>query len=62
MENRLLSKKGLQAMVKMPTLEMLRGELCAILSSPAQKTSALLSSSQQESQLVTCRNTRNLMH
>lgn len=46
-ENRLLSKKGLQAMLKMPPIDVLRGELCAILSTPAQKTASLLSSNQQ---------------
>ena len=49
MENRLLSKKGLQAMLKMPPIDVLRGELCAILSTPAQKTASLLSSNQQAS-------------
>jgi len=46
-ENRLLSKRRLQDMVKMPPIDVLRAELCAILSSPAQKTASLLSSNQQ---------------
>ena len=46
-ENRLLSKRQLQELAKMPPIGALRAELCAILSSPAQRTAALLSSNQQ---------------
>ena len=49
-ENRLLSKRRLQDMVKMPPMDALRAELCAILSTPAQKTASLLSSNQQARQ------------
>ena len=48
-ENRLLSKRRLQEMVQMPPMDALRAELCAILSTPAQKTASLLSSNQQAS-------------
>ena len=47
MENHLLSKRQLQELAKMPPIDALRVELCAVLSSPAQKSAALLSGNQQ---------------
>jgi ribosomal protein L10 len=46
-ENRLVSKKSLQDISKMPLLESQRAELCAILNLGAQKTISMLSSNQQ---------------
>ena len=46
-ENRILDRAGVEALVKMPTLESLLGETVALLNSPAQKTSQLLNSNQQ---------------
>ena len=46
-ENRILDRAGVEALVKMPLLESLLGETVALLNSPAQKTSQLLNSNQQ---------------
>jgi len=47
-ENRILSKKEIQAMVQMPSLEQSRGELAAILGHHQQTTLRLLNSNQQQ--------------
>ncbi len=44
---RFLSKKQLQNLAAMPHIDVLRGELCSILQSPARKTVSLLGSNQQ---------------
>lgn len=47
-ENRILSKKEIQAMVQLPSLEQSRGELAAILGHHQQTTLRLLNSNQQQ--------------
>lgn len=49
-ENRIVKKKDIQDMTKMPTLETLRGELCGILQMPVRKTMSLL---QHDSRMLT---------
>ena len=46
-ENRILDRKGIEALEKMPPIESLLGETVALLNSPAQKLSQLLNSNQQ---------------
>lgn len=47
-ENRILSKKELQEMVKLPSLEQSRGELVSLLGYHQQQTVQLLQSNQQQ--------------
>ena len=47
-ENQLLSREGLTRYAALPGIESLRGELCSVLNSGAQKTRSLLNSHQQK--------------
>ncbi len=46
-DDRFLNRQQLQDLVKMPPIEALRAETCAILGSAAQQTSSLLTRNQQ---------------
>ena len=46
-ENRILDRGEIQALINMPTIDILLGETVSILNSPAQKTLRLLNSNQQ---------------
>ena len=45
--DRILSKEQLQELRKMPDLDGMRAELCAVLGAPAQRTRSLLSANQE---------------
>jgi len=46
-DNRILDRAGLLRLQNLPSIDVLRGQLCAILQMPAQKTLQLLQSNQQ---------------